>query len=50
MKNGDSFMGKDKTSNSAGSMEKIISFWLDNNTIRIYPMDEVRYFEYVFED
>lgn len=50
LKNGDSFIGKDITSNPVGSKERVVSFWLDNDTIRVYPVDEVRYFEYVFED
>lgn len=48
LKNGDAFVDKDITNSPFGNAERQVSFWLNETTIRSYPMSEVSYIELKF--
>jgi len=46
LKNGESFLGKDVTSNPFGDNGSVMSFW-HNDLIRSYPMADIAYIEII---
>ena len=50
LKDGTQFQRMDTTVSPLGQHERIVAFWLNNNTVRIYPLNEVSFVEFVFEN
>lgn len=49
LKDGTEFLGKDIPTSPLGDQGNMISFWVDANTLRVYPLSEVSYIEFVEE-
>ncbi len=49
LKSGETFIDKDIPANLMGNNDQIISFWY-GNILRLYPLSEVKYFEYTFSN
>lgn len=48
LKDGSIYLNKDIPSAVHGKYERAVSFWMDENTLRVCPLDQVDYFEFNF--